>query len=189
VAPALSSLSIQSDPGGTPVRLRILRRPTRPVLGFDLEHLMPGTIRDIGVQLAGVLLSEGWAEPVPHSIVLIVDDDADVRVAFAALLRLDGYTVVLARHGREGLERLAEWRPDVIVLDLDMPVMDGWQFRAEQEQLADKTLAAVPVLIVSASADTARHAAELKATAFIEKPCDADRLLTAVSTAVHGAVA
>jgi DNA-binding response OmpR family regulator len=170
------------------LRLRILRLPNRSIEGFNLGGYKPGLIYDVGLPLSAILLSEGWAEPIPPGVVLVIDDDADIRLAFTLFLQLHGYTVVMAAHGREGLIRMAECRPDAIVLDLNMPIMNGWEFRAEQKGLADKGLASIPVLLVSAETDAQGQAAALN-TKFIEKPIDIDRLLVEVNTMVHRTVA
>lgn len=178
------------------MRLRFLKRPNRPIDGFILDRFQIGLSYEVGAQLAGVLLAEGWAEPVaelppsadrgtPRGIVLVIDDDPALRDSISALLQSHGYTVVLAEHGKDGLERLHEKRPDVILLDLDMPVMDGWEFRAEQRRLADKRLASIPVLLCTAILDGEEHATELQVAALIEKPLDMDRLLQAVHTTVQ----
>lgn len=182
------------------MRLRILRRPAAPIDGFAVDRLQPGLIYDIGVQLACVLLSDGCAEPVSDDaravlmpeanhvgsdgVILVIDDDPDLRTAISTLLQLYGYTVVTAHDGQEGLDRLRERCPDVIVLDLNMPVMDGWRFRAEQQGLEDRRLAAVPVLLLTAALDAERHATALHAAALIEKPLDVDQFLRAVQVAV-----
>ena len=123
-----------------------------------------------------------------HGVVLVIDDDPDLRVSIAELLRSHGYRVIEAQHGRDGLDRLNEERPDVILLDLNMPVMDGWEFRAEQQRLVDERLAAVPVLLCTAELDGDKHKEELNASALIEKPLDMDRVLEAVNTAVRGSL-
>jgi CheY-like chemotaxis protein len=69
----------------------------------------------------------------------------------------------------------------LIVLDLAMPVMDGWQFRIEQ--LARKEIRSIPVVLYSANPDLQKHAQALGATDFVRKPVDAERLLAAVKTA------
>jgi CheY-like chemotaxis protein len=177
-----------------------VRRPIGRVDGFVLDGFQPGLVYEVGVQLAAVLLSEGWAEPAVEPIpapappaakrrasggvVLLIEDDPALRLALSTLLQSDGYTVVAAQHGKDGLQRLLDRRPDVIVLDLDMPVMDGWQFRAEQRQLADKALAAVPVLLCTATPDPNHHFDALQATALIEKPVDVVRLLDTLHAVV-----
>src|SRR5262249_14719366 len=71
--------------------------------------------------------------------------------------------------------RTATPAPFLILLDLTMPVMNGWQFRREQQR--DPGLAAIPVLLVSANADGARQAGALAAAGHLAKPVDADQLL------------
>lgn len=82
--------------------------------------------------------------------ILIVDDDFDVRETLADVLTEAGYTVSVAGHGAEALSALRAARdlPNLILLDLVMPVMDGWQFRAEQQR--DAALARIPVVTFSA---------------------------------------
>ena len=113
----------------------------------------------------------------PHCPVLIVEDDEDLREMMAQLLTLEGFHTATVANGREALEYLhEESKPDVILLDLMMPVMDGWEFRRQQQ--ADPVLAPVPVIVLSAL-DQAR-ASSLEADAFLKKPLDFDRLLSLV---------
>jgi CheY-like chemotaxis protein len=82
--------------------------------------------------------------------VLVVDDDEDIRDSLADALRECGYSVEVAVHGRDALTKLQDGvQPAIILLDLMMPVMDGWQFRTEQ--LQDPKLAGIPVIIISAA--------------------------------------
>jgi len=85
--------------------------------------------------------------PLP-SRVLIVEDDSDIRAVLAEALELEGYEVSLAADGAQALRIARERAPDLILLDLMMPVMDGWSFRAAQ--LADCELADIPLVVVSA---------------------------------------
>jgi CheY-like chemotaxis protein len=114
---------------------------------------------------------------VSHCPVLIVEDDEDLREMMAQLLTLEGFQAAAVANGREALEYLHDGeKPHVILLDLMMPVMDGWEFRRQQQ--ADPTLAPVPVIVLSAL-DQAR-ASSLEANAFLKKPLDFDRLLALV---------
>jgi CheY-like chemotaxis protein len=63
----------------------------------------------------------------PRPLVLIVDDDADTRELYAAYLRNEGFRVEVARHGLEAVERTFKVLPDVILMDLLMPTLDGWE--------------------------------------------------------------
>ena len=109
--------------------------------------------------------------------VLIVEDDEDLRDMMAQLLTIEGFQTATAANGREALEYLHHTsKPNLILLDLMMPVMDGWEFRRQQK--ADPAIAPVPVIVLSAL-DPSR-AAGVDATAFLKKPLDFDRLLELV---------
>jgi CheY-like chemotaxis protein len=116
-----------------------------------------------------------------------VDDEPDLRQLTAELLIGNGYNVVSAQHGREALERLGDHCPDLVLLDLNMPVMDGWQFRAAQARLVDSHLVNIPVLILTGADRGPEHAARLNAVGLIEKPFHPDQLLDAVRTALRAA--
>jgi CheY-like chemotaxis protein len=185
------------------MRLRICRRLQGSIDGVAIDHLQIGRTYEIGTQVANVLLAEGWAEPLDAAddalpsprppprkgtaVVLIVDDEPDLRQLTANLLISHGFDVVVAAHGREALERLSEHRPDLVLLDLNMPVMDGWQFLAAQACLVDTHLVNIPVLILTGAEGASEHAATLNAAGLIEKPFDPDRLLDAVRTALRAA--
>lgn len=112
--------------------------------------------------------------------VLVIEDHADTRHMVEEFLAFSGISVVGAENGVEGLARLRETRPSVILLDLTMPVMDGWRFREEQVRLPDTTLAATPVVILSALHECQREAERLGAVDVIPKPIDFDRMLAIV---------
>jgi two-component system, chemotaxis family, chemotaxis protein CheY len=107
--------------------------------------------------------------------VLVVEDDADIRDVIAALLQELGYTVVLARNGREALQRLRSGtcRPCLILLDLWMPVMDAWEFRKEQQ--TDPSLAEIPVVALSGTGEESFDAA-----AHLIKPVQFEPLISTV---------
>ncbi len=112
-----------------------------------------------------------------HCPVLIVEDDADLREMMAQLLQLEGYKAEAVANGHDALRYLESGdRPEVILLDLMMPVMDGWEFRRRQVQ--DPAIATVPVVVLSAL-DQSRTLG-LGGTAFLKKPLDFDRLLELV---------
>jgi CheY-like chemotaxis protein len=107
--------------------------------------------------------------------VLIIEDDADIREALTELLQAAGYECTSAANGAEGLALIRQHRPDVILLDLMMPVMDGWQFRALQRW--DSTIADIPVVVMSASD---RDAVLEGAAASLPKPYTLDEVIAAV---------
>src|SRR6185369_16004642 len=121
---------------------------------------------------------EEGPDPAPaHCPVLIVEDDEDLRDMMAQMLTIEGFAATAVANGREALDYLRQAiKPHVILLDLMMPVMDGWEFRRRQQ--ADPELAPVPVIVLSAL-DPSR-AAPVDATAFLKKPLDFDRLLELV---------
>jgi CheY-like chemotaxis protein len=113
--------------------------------------------------------------PVKH--VLIIEDDSEIRACIAEVLSYDGYTVAEARNGVDGLRKARSRRPDLILLDLMMPTMNGWQFRAAQKR--DPTLADIPVIVMSAvAAESADALADVAAR--FAKPFDFATLLAAV---------
>ncbi|HSL21111.1 MAG TPA: response regulator [Vicinamibacterales bacterium] len=108
--------------------------------------------------------------------ILIADDDADLRESLRLLLEIHGHSVDEARNGEEALRRLDGPHPNVIVLDLMMPVMDGWQFR--RAQLDNPMLAGIPVVVISAVPWHLQRLAELDARRIFSKPFDYDELLS-----------
>lgn len=111
--------------------------------------------------------------------ILVVDDDALIRDTLATALGDEGYAVHVAGDGRAALNSIGVWRPDVIVLDLMMPVMDGAMFRAEQRSTADT--AEIPVIVLSAAHEVQARAAALDAAAIFTKPFDLGALLDAIA--------
>jgi DNA-binding response OmpR family regulator len=109
--------------------------------------------------------------------VLVVDDDTDILHTLALCLSAEGLRVATASNGREALAVLDRELPSLILLDLMMPVMDGWQFVRELDARGRPD---IPLLILSADRHIARHAHELKAHAYLAKPFDLDDLLEKV---------
>jgi CheY-like chemotaxis protein len=100
--------------------------------------------------------------------VLIVDDDDIIREALRSALEDAGLAVRTADHGKAALETLDMWRPDLILLDLMMPVMDGWAFR--EAQRAHPAAARIPVIVLSAARGLAELAESLRPAQVIPKP-------------------
>jgi len=116
-------------------------------------------------------------------LILVVDDDPDILDAVCDVLAGEGYRVVRARHGREALAQVAVERPDLILLDLMMPEMDGLAFARALR--ADGREPAIPVVVISADANP-EHAAAVGARSFLPKPFDIEALLSAVRSAGGG---
>jgi CheY-like chemotaxis protein len=115
--------------------------------------------------LRGALRHHAWHRPAepdsvyfspttlaPDEFILVVDDDADIRESLSDLLSDEGYRVRAAGNGKEALELLRQTAaPCMILLDLMMPVMNGWQFVAEKS--GDPALSGIPVWIITAAGD------------------------------------
>jgi CheY-like chemotaxis protein len=113
--------------------------------------------------------------------ILVVEDDADISDVVATSLEDQGYEVVLAANGQEALDKLRDGSPtpDLILLDLMMPVMDGFEFR--EEQRSDPAIASIPVVLFSAHADLRNTAAQLDAVEWLKKPVELATLLSVVA--------
>jgi CheY-like chemotaxis protein len=117
------------------------------------------------------------ADDRPSDLVLLVEDDEDLRKMMVQLLALEGFRVAAVANGREALDYLNDYeRPSLILLDLMMPVMDGWEFR---QRLGDNpAVADVPVVVLS-SLDPDRSA-EIAPDTVLKKPVDVYDLLDLV---------
>ena len=115
--------------------------------------------------------------------VLVVDDDLDSRTLLEMALSAAGYTVVSATNGAEALAVARRFHPSVILLDLMMPIMDGYAFRAAQLREAD--IAAIPVICVSGRHDAVAAARQLKTDGCVEKPFELDAIVERVSALVQ----
>jgi two-component system, chemotaxis family, chemotaxis protein CheY len=115
------------------------------------------------------------AEPAGKSRnrILLVDDDFSILQTLQEILLLEGFPVRTAQDGREALRAIEHERPDLVVLDMRMPLLDGWGVARE---LAKRGID-VPVLVMTAAQDGLRWAREIKASGYIGKPFDIDTLL------------
>jgi CheY-like chemotaxis protein len=118
-------------------------------------------------------MSEAPSAPRKFVVLLVEDDDA-LRDEVAELLARDGYHVVAARDGRQALGWLDQLRPDLILLDLMLPLVSGWEVLANVR--ADPTLASVPVVVMTAYADQT----PLEVTEVLRKPMGIDQVRQAV---------
>ena len=111
--------------------------------------------------------------------VLIVEDDEDIRADLAAILALKGWEVDQAANGLEALERMRAQLPCVVLLDLMMPEMNGWELRAAMK--ADLRMRDVPVVIVSGAGRLDEAASALDVAAVLPKPFELTQLLELVA--------
>ena len=111
----------------------------------------------------------------PPDAILVVEDDDDTREALCIVLAGENYNVLRARNGLEALQIVSRTRPALIIMDLSMPVMNGWQllqcFRDE------KLLPSVPVIVLSA--DDKLHDSDVS---FMQKPVRTESLLEEIDT-------
>ncbi|MGH7481384.1 MAG: response regulator [Longimicrobiales bacterium] len=112
--------------------------------------------------------------------VLIVEDNPDTRTIYSLILRHHGYDAVEATDGSQGVERAIETRPDLILMDLSMPILDGWG--ANEKLKEDERTAGIPVVMVTAHAAvvTEKRVKEAGFTSLLLKPLETKRLLREV---------
>jgi CheY-like chemotaxis protein len=109
-------------------------------------------------------------------VVLVVDDDPAIRAMVRDALELDGYRVVAAEDGAAGLAALDETAPCLILLDMRMPVLDGWAFSRQYHQRGQSA----PVVVMTAADDAERWRAEIGGDGCLAKPFDLDALYLTV---------
>lgn len=143
-------------------------------MGGPAPRSVPGPWDPLHAAAANLQAGRGIDIPVSVARVLIVDDESDIRQAVAEVLAEEGHQVVAAGDGEEALAQIRAFHPELVLLDLMMPVMNGWEFRAAQK--GDPDISQIPVVILSAMG---REGA-IDADGYIQKPFDLDMLLTAV---------
>lgn len=108
--------------------------------------------------------------------ILIIEDDIDIREALTEILADEGYDVRSAAHGGEGLQTLRDgFLPQLILLDLMMPVMNGWQFNTEQKKEA--AFKQIPVVVISAAGNLQEKIQGMDAAGYLKKPIQLVNLL------------
>src|SRR5881394_3617714 len=111
-----------------------------------------------------------------HSLVLIADDDSLVRGSLAAVLEFEGFEVDEAEDGIEAVSHAVQNFPDLILLDLNMPKLDGWNAFAK----LDRVKPLVPVIVITARPNQYHEAVRLGVDAFMEKPLNIPILVRAI---------
>ena len=118
--------------------------------------------------------------PHPKPRVLLVDDYDDAREMYAEYLKFSGFETVQAASGPEAVRRALESRPDIVVMDLSLPVMDGWE--ATRRLKADERTAAIPVLALTGHVFTnlSQRAKQAGFDGFVAKPCLPEDLIAEI---------
>lgn len=140
---------------------------------FDVEQLLDLLSRLTSLPTNG----KGTAARTGPPPVLVVDDDPDILSLVDLTLRDSGYSVVLASDGREALERAHAVAPGLVLLDLTMPVLDGWQVQARLQEERP----ALPVVLMTAAARAREQASLHQAAGYLGKPFDQTMLLETVA--------
>lgn len=109
--------------------------------------------------------------------ILVVDDDDIILGSVAFVLADEGYAVAMATNGQEALEQIEKQPPRLILLDMRMPIMDGWAFAAAYREHPGPH---APIIVMTAAHDSRSRAAEINADGYIAKPFDLNRLLDLV---------
>lgn len=117
--------------------------------------------------------------------VLVVDDDNAVRTMLVTVLEAMGYDACGASDGADAFAVLGRWRPDVILLDLLMPVMNGLQFLEHRAPSAN--LAAIPVIVLTVATTDVPTAEQLRVRAVLPKPHAVGLLRTLIEQSVRDA--
>jgi two-component system, chemotaxis family, chemotaxis protein CheY len=112
--------------------------------------------------------------------ILVVDDDEAILSAMELALSDEGYPVVVARNGRDALELARSASPWLILLDMKMPVMDGWAFAEAYRQQANPKTPRAPIIAMTAAHESERQTAAVAADGYIAKPFDLNDLLELV---------
>src|SRR5881397_1919894 len=108
--------------------------------------------------------------------VLVVDDDPSILDTVSAILSNEGYQVEAAGGGEEALALVGAWRPTLVLLDMRMPLMDGWAVARALREAGSK----VPIVVMTAAENAKRWAEEIDAAGHLAKPFELDELLACV---------
>ena len=110
------------------------------------------------------------------SRVLVVDDDASILDTVTSILSSEGFQVMAASGGQQALSMLHSWHPTLVLLDMRMPIMDGWAVARAMQEAGSK----VPIIVMTAAESAKRWADEIGAAGHLAKPFGLDELLDCV---------
>ena len=121
-------------------------------------------------------VSTGKGGERAHSRVLVVDDDNSILDTVSSILSGEGYLVMAAGGGQEALALVRTWHPTLVLLDMRMPVMDGWAFARALHETGSR----VPIVVMTAAESARRWADEIGAAGHLAKPFSLDELIDCV---------
>jgi chemosensory pili system protein ChpA (sensor histidine kinase/response regulator) len=149
---------------------------TNPVQLANREVLAVGSVKVSAAP--AVAVDEG------KTVVMVVDDSLTMRKVLGRLLEREGYEVVVAKDGMEGIQKLQESLPHIILSDIEMPRMDGFEF--SRNVRADARTAGIPIIIISSrtAEKHQNHAKELGVNAFLGKPVQDDELIAQITALI-----
>jgi CheY-like chemotaxis protein len=113
----------------------------------------------------------------PHK-VLVIDDDDDLAEVVRQVLRDSGYSVATVRHGAAALELMSHISPDLILLDLTMPIMDGWSFVGQYRRSGKSS---ARIVLLTGNPNAPEIARNLGADGYLNKPFEIDDLIGVVT--------
>ena len=153
----------------------------RPQTLSKLEE--PGRLaRVVGRRSARVVGEASLADISTSNVILVIEDDNSIREIVRRVLEAEGHTVHVASNGEEGLERFYLTLPDLIVLDVIMPKMDGWETLKRLREISD---CAVIMLTVFGSSEDIIKGLELGADDYLTKPFGVRELTARVNTVLR----
>lgn len=107
-------------------------------------------------------------------LILLVDDDTTIREFVSLVLQDEGFSVLTAAHGQEALRLVGKHEPALILLDMHMPLMDGWEFAQAYRQTSPPHAA---IVVMTAAHAAHEAAADIQASDVLPKPFDIDDLI------------
>ncbi|HYK98612.1 MAG TPA: response regulator [Candidatus Acidoferrales bacterium] len=131
---------------------------------------------DGGTQSGDSNVTMGKGGERAHSRVLVVDDDSSILDTVTAILSGEGYLVMAAGGGKEALALVRSWHPTLVLLDMRMPVMDGWAVARALHEAGSR----VPIIVMTAAESARRWADEIGAAGHLAKPFSLDELIQCV---------
>lgn len=116
--------------------------------------------------------------------ILIIDDNQGIRETTAEILELENFNVLLAKNGKEGIENVLKLKPDLIICDIKMPIMDGYEVIKYLKK--ESKTAMIPIIILTAKTEKydIKKVLELGANAHVSKPFDFESLLKLINSLI-----